>query len=430
MRPLFRNIRIVEASVFILCWCAISQAYARRAVAIVQSVRGHVFYSHKGKVKTLAPGMRLTKDSEVFTEEGGQITFNDYFDHVYHLSGSGHIALSGRSVALKSGYLWVQFMGDYPTPFAFQIVTANTKVSHRSGEAIVSFDSSIGKTQLLVLTGVFEIQNALQEHLKLDVQEGQFSFIKNGYLEGAPRMPTPIGLHSYERVTGLFDAVEPLRKTQGLFDPNASRKRPGRSIASVKIRPESSLLNHYRIQLVGREEKKALPRPNRGPASFYGEEDGEPSQREVPIKIFGQEKQKTQIFHCPRDCPWGSKLAPHLKQGRKVSSTPPPVLREFKVKIWGAKKRSAPIPTPTPVPVPVSKPVAALPPPTPPQKETRRAPASIAPIKPAKRPTISEEPLFEQALNQHYSEQKRHATEVNELIDQLQSVQMDYQKSY
>ncbi len=410
MRRLFKNTKIVELVVALACWGVPQDtlAQAQRVVAVVQSVGGNVFYSHRGQIKTLASGMRLRQGAEVFTEEGAQITFNNYYDHVYHLSGSGHIALDERALSLKSGYLWVQFVGAAPPPFAFQVGTANSKIFYRGGEAIMSFDNSLGKTQLLVLAGRLEMENAIQAHLKLEVQEGQFSFIQNGYLEGAPRMPTPIGLNSYQQVTGLFHEVRPLRKSQALFfspsSPQTHRRR-GRGLASVaraRVRPEKTLLHHYRARL------------------FQG------GEAKVPIRIFGQSGQnlKTRIFHCPRQCSKERDLTSHLKWSKpptvapkkKTAQNRPKVLNP--VKVFGKKRARQQQALTVEVPA------------RPPRRKIGRAPASVAARAVKGKAALSAEPDFEKALDQHYSEQQRHQSEVNALIDQLQSVQMDYQKGH
>ena len=68
-----------------------SFAASNKLIVVVSEVKGNAFYSLGGKTKVLKEGVHLPASAEIFTEVGSQIAFNDYYDHVFYLSGGAHL---------------------------------------------------------------------------------------------------------------------------------------------------------------------------------------------------------------------------------------------------------------------------------------------------------------------------------------------------
>ena len=72
----------------------------KKKLGVVEEVWGNVFLVEEGKTKQLRAGDYLYDFSEVMTEEGAQVSFSDYYDHQFHLAGSGHIKMMNKIVEL------------------------------------------------------------------------------------------------------------------------------------------------------------------------------------------------------------------------------------------------------------------------------------------------------------------------------------------
>lgn len=294
MKKLFKSTKI---SLFFVLLVA-GLGYAATPGAIVSSISGNAFVMSHGQTKTLMTGDRVSDSSDIVTEEGAQITLTDYYDHKFHLAGSGHLRLEGNQVALKRGYVWVQSFNQGDN---FLIKTSNSSIEYGPGEAIVSFDSFSGKTQLMTIHGNFDMANAIETHLRVSVGEGQFSFVSQDYNEGIPRTPMNIGEGSFRKITGLFSGVQPA--AQSLFPARAvasdtsvapTTKTTSRSIASapekkggvVLIRKPSSFVNASVISKAYQEEEKKVEAIKR--RQYLKREFATKSG--VAVHIFGQKK--------------------------------------------------------------------------------------------------------------------------------------------
>ena len=208
-----------------------------RPIAFVNSVTGKAFYVFSGKMKTIESGTHIPNGAEIITETGAQVSYSDYFDHRYHLSGSGHVLVKENYTKLYSGYFWLQ---SFRKDSEAEIFTANAKVKYLNGDAIVSFDSVAGKTQLLVISGDFSFAGTQQPDLGVNLFDGQFSFISTDTeksLAGIPRKPTNCGFDSFKRITQLFDNIKPIHK--GSFKNMQKTTLPSRKIASIGNTVES-----------------------------------------------------------------------------------------------------------------------------------------------------------------------------------------------
>lgn len=362
-------------------------AFAKSPLALVNSVKGTAFVINNGKqTKVLKPGDHLYDFDEVLTETGGQISFSDYYDHQYHLSGSGHVKLLNRMVELKRGYLWQQ---SFTPSKNFITQTANAVVSYSQGESIVSFDPYSGKTQLLVIKGRFEFANLLQNFLKLEVRDGQFSFIDNDYEEGRPRDATPLGFSSFKKVTSLFEKVEPMDKDDAYerLKAKPTMKLPKRSIASVKEETPTSGVKPGKIIFLTKDKKQAQQRKEKLLQSY----EQELSELAKPVK---------------------TKFKPSYD---KKSAA--------KVRIFG-KSYVKPTPKSTQQNIAKSQKKVAT--------KSERAPASVDNAKSLNSGKKSPQPSseFEKSVLDAYKNQMRHNQETNDLIKDLKNYKQDYKTSY
>ncbi len=347
-----------------------------KPVALVSAVSGDVFYSFQGSTKPLQLGMHIPNGADVFGELGAQLTMTDYYDHRYHLSSGGHIKVLDNNITLLSGYLWVQ---SFQTEHEAQVVTANSTIEYIKGDAIISFDNMVGKTQLLVVSGDFSLANLINPELKTDVLDGQFSFITSE--SETPRNPTTCGFQSFKKVITLFDGVQPMEKGSlaRLNNVESKKVQATRKIASVVAPTEGTIT----LRIHGKAA-------NRMPASVIDVEEDK----------YVAEFYKDQLKKLA-----ASPTTPK-KEGRSIANKKSAV----KVRIFGSGGVQE---SKTPEKMPewkVKKVVNA------------RVPASVTPM--------AAKSEFERSMSKQLMLQKRHPTEVNRLIDELNSYDQDFVKAY
>ncbi len=175
----------------------------------IVEIKGEGFISHGGKTKDLRVGDIIEYDSEIVLENSAQATFTDNADHRFHIGNSSSVAVFHKHVELRNGDMWFQSLNRTDD---YKLTTANAAINYQGGEAILSYDSVKGKTQLMVISSVMKLSNLRSADLNLSVAEGNFSFIDNTYEEGAPRDPTPVGEKTYHQLITLFKNVTPLEK--------------------------------------------------------------------------------------------------------------------------------------------------------------------------------------------------------------------------
>lgn len=266
-----------------------------RPIGIVSSVTGTAFATTKGKTKELFPGAQIFDSTAIRTEEGAQISVTDYFDHKFHLAGSGHMTFMGRTITLKQGYLWVQ---SYNDSFDFFVKTANAVASGRKGEMVTSFDNMTGKSQFLSIEGKFNFANLFRKHLSLTLNDGQFSFIDRERNSEAPRTPTPIGFSSFEKITGLFQGIRPAKRPQRALASlpakpvDGKRKKIPKKAAMVPKGKKVDLDAMYKEKLEAVAKARRKIRIKK--MLSYRRKSG------VPIKVFGQKSITSRKMPAPR----------------------------------------------------------------------------------------------------------------------------------
>ncbi len=406
----------------VLSLAPIQVAYGK-IVAVVASLKGHAFTTYKGQTQTLKVGDHIHREAEVFTEIGAQLSLNDYYDHVYHLAGGGHIALYNNLLELKEGYLWVQSLKYDPLHGPLRVTTANGVVETTEGESIVSFDSYSGKTQLLAIKGNFVFKNALMEMKYLTLSEGQFSFIHNDHEEGRPRKATPIGYASYKKVTGLFDGVQPF----GEAKPTGLKTRLS-TVAKPKVAPKREVASTASNSAPENAFEAALA-AQAGGAAYPGAVAGAPKSEKGKVIVLRlrdpaskEQSEKSLINY------YQSKLKVMAKPKPKKKWRPSYQAKSgVPIKVFGAPKGSRRVPAsvkkkPAVIKVtPGAKKVSTRSS----KRASSRTPASLGQMLPKIKTNA-----FEGQMLKEYKNQMRHDQEVNDLIDQLKSIDMDYKKDY
>ncbi len=220
----------------------------------VVEIKGEGFISHQGKTKDIRVGDIIEMNSEIVIEHAGQVTFTDNADHRFHMGNSSSVAVYNNHIELRSGDLWFQSVNRIDD---YKVTTANASVHYQGGEAILSYDSTKGKTQLMVISGMMKIANLRSEALNLSVAEGNFSFVDNAYDEGAPRDPTPVGEKTYKQLITLFKNVTPMEKHADRVFKENDQRPAARGIASVPV-VDNKLLEAYKSELLS-ETKPVVP---------------------------------------------------------------------------------------------------------------------------------------------------------------------------
>lgn len=199
----------------------------------IVEIKGSGFISFEGQTHEIKKGDSINVNSEIIVENSGQVTFTDNADHRFFLGSSSTAAVSAGKVELRSGDIWMQSLNKMDD---YKLVSANAVVNYQGGEAIFSYDSDKGKTQLMVINGLMKFSNLRSPELNLTVSEGNFSFVDPSYEEGMPRDPTPVGEKSYKSLVSIFPGVSPMDKhSVEIFKDNEhGEPTVGRKVASVE----------------------------------------------------------------------------------------------------------------------------------------------------------------------------------------------------
>ncbi len=396
----------------------VSGAHAK-SVARVASVKGDVFAISKDVTFKVSEGDYFDDFTEILTEESGQISFVDYYDHTFHLSSSGHIKIMNKILELRSGHVWIQSKSRDKN---FSIQTSNSDTTYADSEFIVSYDSNVGKTQLMVVNGTVNFSNILESHVKYTVDAGQFSFVDQKYDDGLPRNPTRTGFKSFKTVMNFFNGIQATDKgfmdvmeTQlSEVDEKMVKQNGTRSIASVPEGPTSGKGNAIIltrdqkkkgtgkilfISSVKKEEASRLPASSQISKSYFSMIDKkQPVKKKKSVgkvKYTGK-KTSVRVFGFS-DL---EEVKPSFPENSKAFEKE--VKQPATVKSIVARKKSV--------------------------TRTKRKPANDMTGDAAYQGY--DQRAFEKSLNQEYNNQKKHPEEVNELIDELQNYQEDYTKQY
>jgi len=217
----------------------------------IVDIKGSGFISFEGQTHEIKKGEVVYANSEIIIEHSGQVVFTDNADHKFHLGNASSVAVFAGKVELRSGDVWVQSLNKTDE---YKLTSANASVSYTGGEAIFSYDSAKGKTQLMVINGLMKLANLRSPELNLTVAEGNFSFVDPSFEEGMPRDPTPVGQKTYGQLVAMFPGVSPMDKhSADIFKNDHSAKPVERSIASAPEAPA-----HHSVVKAGRKAAAEL----------------------------------------------------------------------------------------------------------------------------------------------------------------------------
>lgn len=227
--------KIIKSALISLSLMASIPVFATSAQGLqfgrVVDIKGSGFISYQGSTHEIKKGEILYVNSEIIVENSGQVTFTDNADHRFFIGNASTAAIYAGKVELRSGDLWMQSLNKMDD---YKLITANALVNYQGGEAILSYDSVKGKTQLMVINGLMKFSNLRAPELNLTVSEGNFSFVDLAFEEGMPRDPTPVGEKTYKQLVSLFPGVSPMDKHSAeIFKDHAPAKRGIASVAEV-----------------------------------------------------------------------------------------------------------------------------------------------------------------------------------------------------
>lgn len=366
MRKLFKTISL-KFSLALLALVFSAKIFAQSPIARVTSVKGDAFVKMGDKLMPLKPGQNLFDSNTIMTTVGSQVSFSDFFDHLYQLAGEGQIQIRPQVIQLHRGYFWIQSLGKHQQ--IFQVISANAKLYYSNGHGVVSFDPYSGRTQFISVQGYFGFGNLLQPELDVKVSTGEFSFVDTEFQEGVPRYATAVGKQTFDQIVSLFPEI-----TQ-----------------EQKLAPEFQLL------------AKSDQGPSRAPASV-AKESQSGSITFIPMK---QELDKTRA---EREKILASYKAPAASSGRAPASiSSSKTASNVKVQVFGANTQVKKSATVNRAPASVQDMV-----------QSARTPSALG----------AQTDVFEKGLQKQYQKQQPHSDEVNQLLRELKNYQMDLRSGF
>ena len=430
MKRLFKSIRSSLVVITLIAGFGfMTNAFAIAPIAMVGSVKGNAFIHHLGKTKKVKVGDHIHNFSEIFTEVGSQVTFSDYYDHQFHLSGSGHVKLNGKTMELKGGYLWLQ---SFNREESFAVETANAHVNYMYGESVISFDAYSGKSQLMTISGGWDFSNKFEKYRTTRLQDGQFSFISKDYENGSPRQPTPIGQGSYKKVVSLFGGVKTL-------DQQASRDFQINGVAAAPTSKKTStppMIKTRARGIASHVEGDQFPAKTDSAALIREIAAGGKDYDEPKVATTYKPKKKvstwTGLSKSEKDSfmNYYNYRLNKMKPKKKVSKNKVDYTKKSGAKVYVFGADWAPVAHKEKGDIRIynKKRFEAA-------QKTVQAPKKIAPKKRApaslpKKAIEAPKDVFESTLRREYKKQTRHTSEVNDLINELESYDQDYQRSY
>ncbi len=367
-----------------------------KTVARVLSVEGNAFsFTSSGKSKQLSYGGKIQDMTVIMVEDGSQVSLKDEYGRVFHMAGGTQAKFFHQMLEVEKGYIWVS---STVSDKIGTINSANSITKFTQGQFIYTFDSSLGKAQVLVLSGNIQFSNVVEPNIIVDVPAGHFSFVKQEYEGGLPRRSTRVGLTSYKSMKRVFKDNELIKhntfdKAFGSEGLNIS-SGSSRSIASVgssTSMKKSSSAKKGKVVFVETTQKGRIP-ASASPMEYYSSYKKTQSNKKVPTKT--------------------GKLAPirmfgfdHLDQPKKQSLKIVPVKGRLKI----ASK-------------PIIQEIKSIP------AKVNRLPASVDSNSMVN--DLRNDSLFEKSLQDSIEANQRHPAERNELIDELKSFDQTYQKQY
>lgn len=368
-----------------------------KTVARVIDIKGNAFvFSEDNTSKSLRYGSKVQDLSEVMVEDGSALSLINNEGHVFHVNGGTLFKFYNGIAEVKNGQVWVVVKELLRGPGTLH--TPNSIAKYTEGQFIYSYDNHTGKTQALVLTGDVKFSNALEPAVSINVPAGHFSIVERDFDKGLPRSPTKVGLKSYKKFKNLFVNFDSLQdsKIENMLWEKPSKTK-ARSIASVSDQ----------FSLGG-----SAPAPRRGKIikiTTYKSSSRVPASVS-PMSYYKQIKKRENALRKPAQTDNGVQIKYWGYKWKKPAQVKKPVLKK------SPKKKQHKMVIKTNL---IQNPL----------KEIKRKPAAVgsqAIIRDLSNTTSD----FERTLQKSAQQEKRHAAEVNSLIDDLKSYKQDYKKEY
>ncbi len=279
--------------IFIIIFLISFKSFANSDMSVrVVDVYGSAFASYEGKTHQLKKGEILKPKSEIFIEHGGRLSLSDNLDHTFYLNSDASLAIFESGHELRSGNMWVQSKNQNQK---MNITTVNAHIELDMGEAILTYDTSKARTQLLVLNGMMKLSNNKTRDLSLSVTENNYSFIENNYDNGAPRDPTPVGQKTMKELMSSFIGVTPFQMNSHAHKVVTSHHvvshEPIRAIASTPVvEHESKIIEEYKNSMLEKKLESPLPKRKKKGYSPVVHKKVDLESGPVVVQIYGQKK--------------------------------------------------------------------------------------------------------------------------------------------
>lgn len=279
----------------------------------ITEVTGAGFVSTNGTTHEAKKGELVYDKSEIVVEHRGRITITDNADHRFHLGNSTSAYFDHGTFVLRSGDMWIQ---SQEKNNSYTLKTANAAISFDQGEAIVTYDGANGKTQLMVINGMMKLSNVRVPDLNLSVAEGNFSYVSNGYEEGAPRDPTPVGDRTYKELLSIFPGVTPLSVDGKLDSKHAEvahttvheemtevhatiepKHQISRGVAAIhEPKKDDSMIEEYKNSMLEKKSHGAVSKAKKvvysKPHKKKEVASSSPAPVQLKVQIYGLNKEK------------------------------------------------------------------------------------------------------------------------------------------
>lgn len=168
----------------------------------VTKIEGHVFVRFPGKTVEvpLTVGIFIPADSTISTQTDGQVSIQGPKGSLYHVSANSLSQWKANSVALEKGSLWVQQLTaneeENRWDQASEVTTVNSQLNFTRAEFIVKTHESPSNTETIVISGRVKKSNLFLPEKKEVLISGEYSVLKQDYLEGRPQVPRLVATES------------------------------------------------------------------------------------------------------------------------------------------------------------------------------------------------------------------------------------------
>lgn len=368
----------------LICLFVFSVSAMAKTVAWVTEVKGNAFIVLENKnLKMLKLGSQIEDLSTVMVEDGSSLSVLNNKGHEFYITTGSYVKFFNGITELISGNVWVVAK---ESKGRGEFFTANSNILFDQGQFILSYDSVAGRTQVLGLEGSLKFSNSNEVNLKVNVPAGHFSFVDNEYEKSLPRTPKRVGNKSHSRFKDLFASFEHLRNADvhsRHWAASKKKKKQLRSIASVDDQFSMS-------RPTGKILKVKTYMSTRKPASIS------------PMEDYTKMKRKSQNKYRPQKTKKVIKIKYHGFEWKEHKSS----IKDAPTTSQNIKPKQV--------------------------KKVNRVPASVMSNKQKLLNELSRTPdsPFESSLQGKIQEQKRHPSEVNQLIDEFKSMGQEYNKNY